>query len=130
MERACADLVGREKVRFNPSGRGGGSTDMSDLACVMPCAWFNVNGGFTGCGHRVDYKVVDPYRLCVDSTKAQILVLDALLKDSAAAAKDVIGKFKPRYPSIKAYLDSVDELFLDREAVTYDKDGHGTVRYW
>ena len=130
MERACADMVGREKVLFNPSGWGGGSTDMSDLACVMPCAWFNVNGGFTGCGHRVDYRITDPYRLCVDSAKAQILVVDALLRDSAAAARDVIAKFKPPYPSIAAYLKTVDEVFLDREAVVYDKDGHGSVRYW
>ena len=25
---------------------------------------------------------------------------------------------------------AADEFFLDREAVTYDKDGHGSVRYW
>ena len=129
MEQACVDMVGREKVQFG-SGWGAGSTDMSDLACVMPAAWFEVNGGFTGCGHRIDYKVVDAYRLCVDSAKAQILIVDALLKESAAAAKGIIGKFKPRYPSIKDYLKAVDELFLDREAVTYDKDGHGSVRYW
>jgi len=130
MERSCADLVGREKVSFSSTGLGGGSTDMSDLACVMPTAWFTVNGGFTGCGHRVDYRIVDPNRLCVDSAKAQVLVLDALLKDAAAAAKEIIGKFKPRYPTVKAYLKATDELFLDREAVTYDKDGHATVHYW
>ena len=130
MEQACVDMVGRDKVRFNPSSWGAGSTDMSDLACVMPTAWFNVNGGFTGCGHQANYRIVDPKRLCVDSAKVQILVVDALLRDSAAAAKDVIGKFKPRYPSIADYLKTVDEIFLDREAVEYDKDGHGSVRYW
>ena len=40
------------------------------------------------------------------------------------------AKFKPPYPSIKDYLKAADEFFLDREAVTYDKDGHGSVRYW
>ena len=130
MERCCVDLVGRRKVAFSYTARGGGSTDVNDLACVMPCAWFQVNGGFSGCGHRVDYKVIDPYRLCVDSAKAQLLVVDALLKDSAAAAKEIVGKFKPRYPSIKDYLKAADEIFLDREAVVYDKDGHGSVRYW
>ncbi|MBO7721906.1 MAG: M20/M25/M40 family metallo-hydrolase [Kiritimatiellae bacterium] len=126
-EQACAEMVGPRKVSFNYTGHGSGSTDMSDLACVMPCAWFNVNGGFTGCGHRVDYRVVDPYRLCVDSAKAQLLVIDALLKNSAAAAKGVIAKFKPLYPSIKAYLKAADEFFLDCEAVQYDKDGNATV---
>ena len=130
MEKACGDMVGRKKVSFSYSAWGSGSTDMSDLACVMPSAWFNVNGGFTGSGHRIDYRIVDPYRLCVDSAKAQVLVIDALLKDSAAAAKDIVAKFKPRYPSIKDYLKAIDEIFLDREAVTYDKDGHGSVHYW
>ncbi len=130
IERCCGEMVGRKKVAFNYGGHGSGSTDISDLSCVMPCAWFNVNGGFTGCGHRVDYKIVDPYRLCVDSAKAQLLVLDALLRDSAVAASEIVGKFKPRYPSIKAYLEATDEFFLDQEAVTYDKDGHASVRWW
>ena len=130
MEQSCVDMVGRDKVAFHYDQYGFGSTDMSDLACVMPTAWFNVNGGFTGCGHRVDYRVVDARRLCVDSAKAQLVVIDALLKDSAAAAKEIIGKFKPKYPSIKDYLKANDEFFLDREAVTYDSDGYGSVRYW
>lgn len=130
MERCCADMVGDEKVAFSYSAYGGGSTDMSDLACVMPCAWFNVNGGFTGCGHCVDYRIVDPYRLCVDSAKAQIIVLDGLLGNSAEAAKDIVSKFKPRYPSIEAYLKANDELILDCDAVAYDIDGHGCVHYW
>ena len=130
MEKACVALVGSEKVSFGYSAWGSASTDMSDLSCVMPCAWFYVNGGIAGSGHGVDYKVVDPYRLCVDSAKAQVLTIDALLGDSAAAAKDVLAKFKPRYPSVKDYLKAIDEIFLDREAVTYDKDGHGSVRYW
>lgn len=127
MEQCCADMVGRDKVKFSYTARGTGSTDMSDLSCVMPTAWFNVNGGFTGCGHRIDYMVVDPYRLCVDSAKAQMLVVDALLKDSAMAAKEIVGKFKPPYPSIEDYLKAADEIFLDREAVTYDEDGTPTV---
>ena len=129
MERSCADMVGRDKVSFDYNACGGGSTDMSDLACVMPTAWFIVNGGYTGCGHQVNYKVTNPYRLTVDSAKAQLLVLDALLKNSAAAAKDVIVKFKPRYPSIKAYLKAIDELFFDKEAVVYDENGHATTQY-
>jgi len=130
MEQCCVDMVGRKQVAFSYGGRGFGSTDVSDLACVMPCAWFEVNGGYTGWAHRVDYKVCDAKRLCVDSAKVQLIVLDALLKDSAKAAKDIIAKFKPHYPSIKEYLKANDELFLDRDAVTYDKQGHATVRYW
>ncbi len=61
--------------------------------------------------------------------KAQILVIDALLKDSAAQAKSIVAKFKPRYPSIKAYLKATDEFFLDCEAVTYDKNGEARVKF-
>lgn len=129
MEKACADMVGKKKVSFNYGGHGSGSTDMSDLSCVMPTAWFNVNGGISGWGHCTNYKVVDPYRLCVDSAKAQILVIYALLKDSAAQAKSIVAKFKPRYPSIKAYLKAADGFFLDCEAVTYEKDGSARVKY-
>lgn len=130
MEQCCVDMVGKDKVSFSYTARGGGSTDISDLACVMPSAWFNVNGGFTGCGHRVDYRIVDPYRLCIDSAKAQILVINGLLLDTASAARLIIRKFKPRFSSIKAYLKANDEFFLDRDAVTYDKNGHAKVRYW
>ena len=129
MEKCCADMVGSDKVSFNYGAHDYGSSDIGDLSCVMPCAWFNVYGGFTGRGHRVDYQVVDPYRLCVDSAKAQILVLDALLRDSASSAREIIGKFKPRYPSIRAYLEAADEIFLDSEAVEYGDDGRASVRY-
>ena len=129
MEKCCTDMVGRKKVAFNYSAHAKGSTDMSDLACVMPTAWFNVNGGIAGCGHSISYKVVDSYRLCVDSAKAQILVIDALLKDSASAAKNIMAKYKPQYASIKDYLKTIDEFFLDCEGVKYDKNGLGTVQY-
>ena len=129
MKKTCGEMVGPEKVAFDYSGHGCGSTDMSDLANVMPTAWFNVNGGFIGCGHRIDYLVTDPYRLCVDSAKVQVLVLDALLKDSAAAAKEIIAKFKPKFASIVDYLKANDEFFLDQEGVVYDKDGNASVRY-
>ena len=130
MEKCCADLVGGEKVLFKYKARGAGSTDVSDLSCVMPCAWFNVNGGYEGGGHCVTYRVTDPRRLCIDSAKVQLLILDALLKDSAAAARDIIGKSKPPFHSIKEFLKAKEEMIIDREAVTYDKDGHGTVHYW
>ena len=129
-EQCCADMVGRDKVLFNYESWGSGSTDFSDLTCVMPCALFNVDGGYSGRAHTVDYKVVNPYRLCVDSAKAQILVLDALLKDSAAAATRIIADFNPRFPSIRDFLEADDEFFLDREAVSYDEGGHASVHYW
>lgn len=129
-EQCCADLAGGDKVRFNYGAWGCGSTDFSDLTCVMPCALFNVDGGYSGRAHTVDYKVVNPYRLCVDSAKAQILVLDALLKDSAAAATRIIADFNPRFPSIRDFLEADDEFFLDREAVSYDEGGHASVHYW
>ena len=84
-EKCCTDMVGAEKVKFDYQSWGYGSTDFGDLASVMPSAFFNVCGGFTGSGHAVDYQVTDPYRLCVDAAKIQLLVIESLLKDNASA---------------------------------------------
>lgn len=49
--------------------------------------------------------------------------------DDAAAARKIIADYKPQYPSIKAYLDAINELFLDKDAVQYDEHGNATVDF-
>ena len=96
----------------------------------MPSALFNVCGGYTDSGHAVDYQVVDPYRLCVDAAKIQLLAIESLLKDNASAAKEIIAQFVPEFPNIQEYLKSTDEIFLDKEAVVYDEEGYATVEFF
>ena len=47
----------------------------------------------------------------------------------AKAAKEIIANYKPQYPSIKAYLDAIDALTLDKDAVKYDEKGNVTIDF-
>lgn len=114
-------LAGPERVRFTDQW-GTGSTDMGDVACVMP-AIHPYAAGAAGTGHGDDYRIEDRERACVNAAKAQLLMLDALLRDQAAVALQVVRSAKPQYPSIRAYLDAIDALTKDQEAVTYQADG-------
>ena len=127
-EECCAALVGADRVRFNYEIWGSASSDFGDITCVMPGVQFNACG-VRGAGHGVDYTVAEPERLCLNSAKAQLLLADALLREDAAAARRIIADYKPAYPSIPAYLEAIDRLFLDKEAVVYNEDGTATVDF-
>ena len=49
--------------------------------------------------------------------------------NDAVAAKEIIANYKPQYPSIKAYLDAIDALTLDKDAVKYDEKGNAIVDF-
>ncbi len=127
-EQLCKDLVGEEHVEYEYDGWSTGSSDFGDVTCVMPgmqmwCA------GASGHGHGIDYFITDPYKLCVNSAKIQLMTADALLTNGAEKAKHIIENYKPQFPSIRAYLDSLDEITLDKDAVIYNEDGSVTVNY-
>ena len=126
-QQCAVDLVGAERVRFT-DGWGTGCTDMGDVSCVMP-AVHPYAAGAAGTGHGMDYQVVDPVRACCNSSKLYMLMADALLKDDAAAAKKIIAEHTPLYPSIEAYLEEMQNLILDKDAVKYNEDGSVTVDF-
>ena len=126
VERCCADLVGADRVKFDYEGRGTGSSDFGDITRVMPGVQFSAAGA-AGTGHGLDYRVADPDRLCLNSAKAQLFVMDALLADGAAAAKEIMANFVPQYPSIAAYLEDIQSFVLDKDAVIYGEDGSFTI---
>ena len=128
VEDCCCDLVGKDRVKFDYESWSTGSSDFGDVTCVMPGVQFFAAGAI-GTGHGIDYYVKDPNRMCVNAVKAQLFVADALLRDDAAAARKIIADYKPQYPSIKAYLDAINELFLDKDAVQYDEHGNATVDF-
>ncbi len=128
VQRCCEDLAGPDRVRFDYQAWDTGSSDFGDITCVMPGVQFNAAGA-AGTAHGIDYYVKDPDRLCVNSAKAQLFVIDALLRDGAAAAEEIIAGYTPRYPSIGAYFEAVDRLFLDKDAVRYDQNGRAAVDY-
>ena len=128
VEQCCTDLVGEDRVRFNYEDWGTGSSDFGDVTAVMPGVQFDAAGA-TGTVHGIDYCAADPERLCVNSVKAQLFVIDALLKADAEAAKKIVADYKPEYPSIAAYFEAVNQLILDKDAVVYDADGNASVDY-
>lgn len=112
-----------DNVEFDPSGWDMGSTDMGDVSCVMP-AIHPFIGGACGLSHGDDFGFTDAAALCLDTAKAHALMLELLLSDGAARAKEIIAGFKPRFPSIPDYLAYMDSLILDRDAVRYDEEGN------
>ena len=128
VEQCCCDLVGADRVVFDYEAWSTGSSDFGDVTCVMPGVQFNAMGA-VGTGHGIDYYITDPNRLCVNSAKAQLFVADALLSNDGAAAKEIIANYKPQYGSIKEYLDAINEIILDKDAVKYDENGNATVDF-
>lgn len=122
VQECCEELSGKERVHFDYQGWGTGSSDFGDLTAVMPGVQFN-SCGSTGEAHSVAYRITDPERMCMNSVKAQLFVADALLSDNAEKARKIVRDYHPQYPSIKAYFEAIDRMFMDREAVEYKDDG-------
>ena len=128
VEECCCDLVGEDRVKFDYQSWSTGSSDFGDITCVMPGVQFFAAGA-VGTGHGIDYFIKDPNRMCVNAVKAQLFVADALLRDDAAAARKIIADNQPQYPSNRAYLDAINELILDKDAVRYDENGNAVVDF-
>lgn len=128
VEQCCVDLAGKERVSFDYNAWSTGSSDFGDLTCVMPGVQFNAAGA-AGVLHGIDFQVADVNRLCVNSAKAQLFVVDALLSDDAAKAKEIVEAYEPQFGSIKEYLEAINELVLDKDAVVYDENGNATVDF-
>ncbi|MBE6994616.1 MAG: amidohydrolase [Ruminococcaceae bacterium] len=128
VQKCCEDLVGADRVRFMYDSWSTGSSDFGDVTCVMPGVQFHCSGAI-GTGHGIDYFVNNPNKLCLNSAKAQLFVVDALFSNGAAAAKEIIANYKPQFPSIKAYFESINDMILDKDAVVYDENGNATVDF-
>lgn len=127
-EKCCGELVGEDRVSFDYDAWMTGTTDFGDVTQVMPGVQFFASGE-SGIVHGIDFQVADPERLCVNSAKAQLFVADALLGNDAVAAKEIIANYKPAYPSIKEFIDTVDKLIMDKDAVVYDENGNATIDF-
>ncbi len=122
VEDVCADLVGKERVKFDYTAWSTGSSDFGDLTCVMPGVQFNASGAI-GTGHGINYYLADPERLLINSIKAQLMVADKLLENDAAKAKHIIENYKPTYASIPEYLAAVRDFILDKDVVEFEENG-------
>src|SRR2546422_3800930 len=86
-------LVG--EAEFVSGGHRTGSTDMGDLANVMP-ALHPYMGGAKGGHHAADFEIADSRLAYLDSAKALALTAVDLLWDSGALAREVLRTSRPR----------------------------------
>ena len=103
------------------------STDMGDLSCVMPVV-HPYSGGSAGTAHGDDYHIADTERACIKSTKLQLYLLNLLLENGAARAKDIIDNFEPPFKTQGEYLAYIDSLEKSGDRIEYNADGSIKVK--
>jgi metal-dependent amidase/aminoacylase/carboxypeptidase family protein len=100
-------LLGKEFVARD-SEHTTGSTDMGDVAHIMPAIHPRV-GGVVGRGHSEDYQIVDKDLTYVATAKVMAMtVIDLLWKD-AAPAQEIVSSYKPIYTK-ESYLKMWEDL--------------------
>lgn len=133
-DRNMLELAGQamklffDEVNVRPDVCITGCTDMGDVSCVMPATQFHIPGA-GGKSHGEDYCFVDPETATVTAAKVLLVMLAMLLKDDAAAAKKVLAEHKPVFASKEEYFRTMDNIFLDRQAVTYAENGDVTLSF-
>jgi len=103
-------------------------TDMGDVSSLVPSIHPHI-GGSIGNAHGNNWYIADPERACVDSAKVQAVLLQVLLENDAALAKQAKATFQPRFANKEEYMAFMDSMMVDGEAITYHEDGTATVRY-
>lgn len=126
-KEAMEQVVPADQVSFNDNWSTG-CTDMGDISCIMP-AIHPYAAGAIGIGHGNDYYIDDAEKACVNASKALVLMADILLRDDAATGKKVVAEAKPVYKTQQEFLDAIDKLLLDKDAVIYNEDGTVTLDY-
>lgn len=124
---AAALAIPEYPFAFKPDEISSGSTDMGDLAMIMPIVQ-PFTAGSKGPGHGAEYQLVDPKAACVDNAKFQLAMVLLLMGDGAKRASQIVAEFKPQFPSKEAYLAYVDALFDSGDRITYAPDGTAQVR--
>jgi len=122
MMEGMAEVVGAENVKYIREPWDTGCSDMGDLSQVMPAVHAFGSGG-AGAAHGPTYRIADFDSACMDSAKAQVMILRRLLENGAERAKTVIANAKPHFASVQEYTDHLDSLFLDVDAVEYLENG-------
>lgn len=88
----AAELVGADQVRTIAHRTG--STDMGDLAQVMPIIHPYV-GGARGTSHGADFEIADEQLVYVTNAKALASMVVDLLADGAAVGRQVLAQARP-----------------------------------
>ncbi|MDR1972275.1 MAG: amidohydrolase [Treponema sp.] len=108
VEAARTAAGGTEPRLEDPKGHSGGSTDVGDLQHIQPVLNFNT-GGTKGAYHSPLFEVVDEEEAYITTAKIFALGAYRLLKDHAAAAREITGAYKPVFTR-DAYVTFMESL--------------------
>lgn len=113
---ACKLSLGRD-VEYRDR-LGTGSSDMGDIACLMPIVQ-PAMAGATGNGHGSDYYIADPVTACVDSAKWQLAMIHMLLSNKAERATKIIKNYIPLFKCKEAYFSFLEKIDISGDRISY-----------
>lgn len=100
---------GVQAVSIRPGEQNTASTDVGDLAAVMPVINFTF-GGTAGELHSEEFRITAPYVAHVMPAQMMALTAYQLLKDGAAGARQILETEKPRFTK-EEYCAYIDRMF-------------------
>ena len=124
---AGGEVLGEENVYYQDVWEMS-CTDMGDVSSLIPSIHPHI-GGAVGNAHGNNWYIDNPERACVDSAKLQLVLLQVLLENDAALAKQAKETFQPRFANKEEYMAFMDSMMVDGEGITYQEDGTAIVRY-
>jgi amidohydrolase len=115
----CGAEISNIKDVINNPEWDTGSTDVGSLSAVMPVCHFYV-GGSSGGTHTIDFHVSHPEVLCLNTAKIYTLALFKLMSNNGALADKVMTSYKPKFSSIKSFLNYTDRLNRVINSIKYN----------
>ncbi|MBE6680570.1 MAG: amidohydrolase [Ruminococcaceae bacterium] len=122
MIEGMEEVVGAGNAKYITEPWDTGCTDMGDISQIMP-AVHAFGSGAVGAGHGPTYRIADFDSACMDSAKAQVMILRKLLENDASKAKFVIENSNVHFKNKEEYISFIEALFTEKEAVVYNEDG-------
>lgn len=126
MIEGMAEVVGAENAKYISEPWDTGCTDVGDISLIMPAVHAFGSGG-AGAAHGPTYHIADFDSACMDSAKAQVIILRKLLENGAAKAKFVVENANPQFKSKEEYIEYLSSVYSEKDAVIYNEDGTVTL---
>ncbi len=126
MIEGMEDVVGKGSANYFTEPWDTGCTDVGDISLLMPAVHAFGSGGAGG-AHGPTYRIADFDSACMDSAKAQVMIIRRLLEKDAEKARFVIDNATPQFKSKEEYLSYLDSCRSETEAVVYSEDGKVTL---
>ena len=96
-------IAGTDNVIDASDIHRGSSTDVGDVAALLPYCYF-IFGGASGTAHKTDFDVADENFAYVEPAKASAMTVIDLLADDGSALRKVRENYRPAFPDKEAYL--------------------------